>query len=239
MEGVAVTGTFGGDWSGARSGSTDSGGQLVVTTSAVKNGSSWQFCVDTASKASMNFDEADSAVFLCVGPPPPATNGSLTGIVTDTSNGVPIQGVAVSADTSQSDTTDAAGSYTLTAVPTGSRTVTFNAADYDSTASSMTVAQDATSTLNVSMTLTPVSGGSGTLKGTVKNSSGARIKGAVVQVVGGASATTNKGGKYSIQPVAEGQQFVVASHADYLDTDPMAVTITAGATATLNITLNP
>ena len=224
---------------GVRSGTTDTGGQLVVTTPAVKNGSLWLFCVDTASKASMVFDEAGSAAFLCDAPPPPETNGSITGIVTDSGNGAPIQGVAVSADTGQGDTTDAAGSYTLTTVPTGSRTVTFNAAGYDSTASSTTVAEDATSTLNVSMTPTPVGGGTGTLKGTVRDNTGSRIRDAVVQVVGGASATTNKGGKYSIQTVAEGQQFVIASHADYSDTNPIAVTITAGATATLDITLNP
>ena len=75
------------------------------------------------------------------------------------------------------------------------------------------------------------------MKGTVRDNSGTRIRDAVVQVVGGASATTNKGGKYSIETVAEGQQFVIASHADYSNTNPIAVTITAGATATLNITL--
>jgi hypothetical protein len=239
VEGVAVSGTFSGDWSGLRGGTTDNGGQLVVTTPAVKNGSSWAFCVDTASKTSMDFDVPGSAAFLCDAPPPPATYGSISGTVMDTGNGAPIQGAVVSADTGQGDTTDTAGSYTLTAVPTGTRTVNFNAAGYGSTASSTTVAEDATSTLNVSMTPIPVGGGTGSLKGTVKDDTGARIKGAVVQVVGGASATTNKGGKYSIQTVSEGQQFVIASYAGYNDTNPIAVTITAGATATLDITLNP
>ena len=89
------------------------------------------------------------------------------------------------------------------------------------------------------MVPTPVGGGTGTLKGTVTNGSGTKLSGVLLQVVGNSSATTNKGGKYSIQNVAEGQQFVIASHANYSDTNPIAVTITAGATATLNITLEP
>ncbi len=239
VEGVLVSGSFSGDWIGTRSGTTDAGGQLVVSTPAVRKGSSWQFCVDTADKASMEFDAPGSAVFLCGAPPPPSTSGSITGTVTDDGTGTPIQGAAVSADSGQSDTTDAGGSYTLTDVPTGMRTVSFNATGYDSTQSSTSVAEDATSTLNVSMTLTPVGGGTGTLKGVVKNSSGARLKDALVQVIDGPSATTGKNGRYTAQNVAEGQQFVIASHPDYSDTSPIAVTIAADTTTTLNITLNP
>lgn len=190
----------------------------------------------------MEFDAPGSAVFLCDAPPPPpppSTTGSIAGVVTDDGNGTPIQGAAVSADSGQSDTTDTGGSYTLTDVPTGTRTVTFNAADYEPTQSSTSVAEDATSTLNVSMTLIPAGGGTGTLKGVVKNSSGARLKDVLVQVVDGPSATTSKNGRYTIQVIAEGQQFVIASHPDYSDSNPIAVTITADSTTTLSITLNP
>jgi hypothetical protein len=89
------------------------------------------------------------------------------------------------------------------------------------------------------MTPIPVGGGTGTLKGTVKNSSGARLTDAMVQVVDGPSATTSKNGRYTVQNVAEGQQFVIASHPDYSDMSPVEVTITADSTTTLNITLNP
>jgi len=240
VEGVAINGTFSGDWSGTRSGTTDAGGQLVVTTPAVKKGALWQFCIDTASKAGMVFDETGSIDFLCdAPPPPPPATGSISGLVSDESNGTPIQGAAVSADSGQGDTTDAAGSYTLADVPVGTRAVTFNASGYESTQSSMSVAEDTTSTLNVSLTPIPVGGGTGTLKGTVKNSSGARLRDVLVEVVGGSSATTGKNGRYTVKNVAEGQQFVVASHPDYSDTNPIAVTITADATTTLNITLNP
>jgi hypothetical protein len=238
VDGVAISGTFTGDWSGTRNGSTNSGGQLVLVTPAVKNGNLWLFCVDTASKAGMDFNASDSAAFLC-DPPIPTTTGSIAGIVTDSNDDTPIQGAAVSADSGQSGTTDAAGNYTLTAVPTGTRTVTFNATGYDSASPSTTVLDATTSTLDASLTASPVGGGTGALKGTVTNNSGAKLGGALVQVIGGPSATTNKGAKYSIQNAPEGPQFVVASHPDYADTDPIPVTIIVGTTVTLNIKFNP
>ena len=236
---VAINGIFSGDWNGTRSGNTDSNGQLVVETPPVKNGNSWQFCVDTASKAAWDFDQAGSAAFLCGAPPPPTTTGSITGVVSDASNGNPIPGATATADSGQSDTTDATGNYTLVDVPTGARTVTFSATDYESSSPSTLVSEGATSTLNISLTPSPVGGGTGTLKGTVKNNSGSKLSGVLVQVLGGPSATTNKGGKYNIQNVPEGQRSVTASHPDYSDSDPVPVTITAGSTETLNITLSP
>ena len=239
---VDISGTFSGDWIGTRSGLTDSSGQLVVETPPVKNGSTWYFCIDTASKASISFDTEASAAFLCGAPPPPPppeTNGSITGVVTDASNGSPIAGASVTADSSQSDTTASDGSYTLTAVPTGNHTVTISASGYDSVSPSTTVSEGGTSTLNVSLSPTPVGGGTGALKGTVMNSSGSKLGGVTVQVFGGPSATTNKGGKYTIQNVPEGSQSVIASHPDYAETTPIPVTIIAGATVTLNISFDP
>jgi hypothetical protein len=127
----------------------------------------------------------------------------------------------------------------LNAVPTGTRTVTFNATAYDSASPSTTVLDSTTSTLDVPLTASPVGGGSGTLKGTVTNNSGANLPGALVQVIGGPSATTNKRGKYTIRNAPEGPQFVVTSHPDYANTDPIPVTIIVGTTVTLNITFIP
>lgn len=130
------------------------------------------------------------------------------------------------------------GSYTLTAVPTGNRTVTIDANGYDSVSPSTLVSDGATSTLNASLTPSPVGGGTGTLKGTVTSISGDKLRGVQVQVSSGPSATTNKGGKYSIQNVPEGPQSVTASLSGYIDSTD-TVTITAGSTATLNISLSP
>jgi hypothetical protein len=241
VTGVAISGTFSGDWSGVVNGTTDSSGQLVLVTPAVKNGSSWQFCVDTASKASWDIDEVTSASFLCDAPPPPpppSTTGLIAGIVTDSSNGNPVQGATVSADSGQNDITDAAGAYTLTDVPTGTSSVTANASGYDPASQSTPVLDGETSTVNFSLTLSPVGGGTGSVKGTVMNNSGSRLNGVEVQVLGGPSATTNKRGKYTIQNVPEGLQSVTVTYPGYADFLEM-VTITTGSTTTLNITLSP
>jgi len=239
---VDISGTFSDDWSGTRTGVTDSSGQLVVETPPVKNGSTWYFCIDTASKTSVSFDTVASAAFLCGAPPPPPppeTNGSIAGIVTDTSNGSPIPGASVTADSGQNETTASDGSYTLAAVPTGVRTVSVSASGYDSASPSTTVTDGGTSTLNVSLSPAPTGGGTGALKGTVTNSSGSKLGGVTIQVTGGPAATTNKGGKYTIQNVPEGLQSVIASHPDYSDATPAPVTIIAGATVTLNISFDP
>ena len=131
VSGVAVSGTFSGDWIGTESGTTDASGQLVVATPAVKNGTEWNFCVDTASKTAWDFDQTINISLLCGASPPPATTGSIAGVITDNSNGNPIQGATAGADSGQSDTTDATGNYTLTGVPTGSRTVTVSATGFD------------------------------------------------------------------------------------------------------------
>lgn len=154
--GADVSGTFSGDWVGTQSGTTDINGQLVVVTPAVKNGTDWNFCVDTASKTAWDFDQANSATFMCGASPPPP----------------------------------------------------------------------------------PPTTGTGALKGTVVSSTGAKLGGVQVQVAGGPSATTNKGGKYTIQNIPAGTQDVTAFHASeggYLG----EVTILDGSTVTLNITLSP
>jgi hypothetical protein len=158
VDGVAVSGTFSGDWSGTQSGSTDINGQLVVVTPAVKNGTDWNFCVDTASKTAWNFDQTVNITLLCGDSPPPPPPP-------------------------------------------------------------------------------PPTTGTGALKGTVM-SGGVKLGGVQVQVVGGPSATTNKGGKYTIQDVPEGLQSVTTFHASE-GSFSGTVTIVAGSTVTLNITLIP
>ncbi len=234
VAGVAVSGTFSGDWNGTGSGTTDNNGQLVVETPPVKNGSTWLFCVDTATKTDWNHDEGGSAPWLCGSPSPV---GSITGMVSDAVTG-PIQGASVSADSGQNDSTDSGGNYTLSNVPTGTRTITVSASAYDSASLPATVSDGNTSTLNFTLTAA-TGGGTGTLKGTVTNNpSGTKLGGVTVQVPGGLSATTNKGGKYTIQNVAAGDQMVTASRTGFISSmEP--VTITAGSTVTLNLKLTP
>ena len=59
-----------------------------------------------------------------------------------------------------------------------------------------------------------------------------------MQVLGGSSSLTNKGGKYSIQNVSAGLQTVIASKTGY-DTVEQEVDVPAGSTVTIDITLTP
>jgi hypothetical protein len=189
--------------------------------------------VDTASKADWVFNETDSADWLCGAPPPLPTTGSIAGIVTDFDSGLQIQGASVSTDTGQSASTEVSGNYTLTNVPTGTRTITVSASGYDSASKQTSVLDGATSPLNFALAPAASGGGTGTIKGTVKSTAGARLSGVTVQVIDGPSATTNKRGKYTIQNVPEGAQSVRAYKSGVIDTTK-PVTISTGVTATLN-----
>jgi hypothetical protein len=51
LAGVAIGGSFSGDWSGAVGGQSDGAGEAVLATPAVKNLGFVAFCVDSAAKA--------------------------------------------------------------------------------------------------------------------------------------------------------------------------------------------
>ncbi len=238
VSGVAVTGIFSGDWNGTISDTTDANGQIVVTTAAVKNGSDWNYCVDTASKTGWDFDQTFNASVLCdtpEQPPPPAASGAIEGVVTDSDTGEPISGTTASADSGENDTTNAAGEYAFADVATGTRTVTVSASGYGSASSEILVEDGLTSTLDISLNPVPVGGGTGTLKGTVLSSGNAKLSGVTIQV-GGSSGNTNKGGKYTVRDVPEGVQSVIATHASG-ESWSGSVTIVSGVTTTLNIKL--
>lgn len=155
VSGVEVSGTFGGDWIGVRGDTTDTSGQIVVETPPVKNGNTYTYCVDTASRAGWDFDQTINSFFLCNAP---VTTGTIAGVVTDANGGAPIEGASVSADTGQSDTTNAIGAYSLSSVPTGNRTVAVSASGYGADSASTLVSDGATSTVNFALTAVPPGG---------------------------------------------------------------------------------
>ena len=234
--GVAISGTFSGDWNGTRNGTTNSNGVLVLETPTVKNGNSWAFCVDTASKAGFEHDTASSGSFLCDGPP--AAVGAITGTVTDANGGAPIAGANVSSGSSN-DSTDGSGNYTLTNVPTGNAPVNVSAAGYNAASDSVTVTDGGTSSLNFSLTAAPTGGGTGSIKGTVTSNTSAKLSGVLVETDTGQSATTNKGGKYNLQNVPEGSRTVTASKSGFTYTILTGVNVSDGSTTTLNIQMSP
>ena len=101
---------------------------------------------------------------------PVGPTGTLSGTVTNSSNGNPLQGVTVHATGpfDSSTTTDASGHYSMT-LPVGTYTVTFSLFGYATkTESGVQITDGTTTTLNAALVASP----SVTLSGTVKDGSG-------------------------------------------------------------------
>jgi hypothetical protein len=88
-------------------------------------------------------------------PPPPPTTGSISGTVTKAADGTPIGGATISVDTGQSATTDASGAYTITNVPTGTRSVTASASGFESQTKTATVNENQTTIVDFALNATP------------------------------------------------------------------------------------
>ena len=168
------------------------------------------------------------------------TVGSVTGTVTDSSNGEPIAGATVSTDTGQSDLTDTNGNYTLGDVPIGDRTVTASATGFLTQQEPTTVTDGGTSTVDFMLDPEPEPAGTGSVKGKVTDAiTGKNLSGVLVEIVGtGPSGTSNNGGRYSINDVPEGSVTVRASKSGFVTEDEMVIVV-AGQSTTVNITLEP
>ena len=168
-----------------------------------------------------------------------APTGSIAGTLTDSSTGDPIGEASVSTDTGQSAMTDSGGNYTLSDVPTGDRAVTASAVGYVTQQKQTTVTEDNTSVVDFALDSEPSGGGTGTVKGSVTDAqSGAKLAGVLVETDTGQSSKTNRGGRYSISDVPEGNRTVTASKAGYA-ADSQQVYVAAGGTATANFALEP
>ena len=234
VTGVAVDGSFSGDWNGAGSASTDSSGQAEFSTPATKGLAFVQFCVDAASKAGWDMDVTGST--LCGDSNGGgSTFGTVAGKVSDTATAAGIPNAAVTTDTGESGNTDSFGNYSIANVPTGERTIAATASGYDGQNTVRNVSENTTTTVDFSLDESATSG-SGTIRGTVFSASGSKLQSVTLQVVGGTSSQSNKGGKYSIQNAPAGVQTVIATKAGYI-TQQQEVTVVAGANVTLDFVL--
>ena len=160
------------------------------------------------------------------------TPGTLTGKVTDSATGNPIQNATVSY-AGGSTTTAANGTYTLANVMPGEVLVTISKTGYATISRTQAVAGGATATLDVA--LAPP----GTITGKVTSSvDGPPIAGAIVTYSGG-TVTTNASGDYTIANIASGSQTLVAAADGYNSSPDQIVNVPANGTVTANITLTP
>jgi acid phosphatase len=167
--------------------------------------------------------------------PASTTPGSITGRVTNASNGAALSGATVSYS-GGSTTTDSGGNYTLNNVAPGTVMVTASMTGFASRTASVTVTSGATSTQNFA--LAPSSNPPGTITGKVTNSAtGAPLVGATVSFSGG-SAATDGSGNYTLSNVPAGSVAVMASMSGFVS-QTATVNVTAGATSTQNFALAP
>jgi hypothetical protein len=161
-----------------------------------------------------------------------SSSGTITGTV-KSSSGAVITGASVGFGGGTA-TTNSSGVYTLAGVPVGTVQLVASAGGFQSVTQSVTVTGGGTSTAN--FTLAPATATTGSITGKITSaSSGALLSGATVSWKGG-TTTTNTSGIYTLTNVTAGSQNVTASKTGYLPRTS-AVTVTGGATATLNIAI--
>ncbi|HEX9562482.1 MAG TPA: carboxypeptidase regulatory-like domain-containing protein [Gemmatimonadaceae bacterium] len=251
--GIALTplpGTLSGTVTDAASGAPIAGASVTTqpaTTTAITN-SQGAFTISgvpagsynvTASHAGYSPGSANGVVGpgqavtvnIALAPVP----GTISGVITNASNGAPIAGATVSTvPPTATVTTNAQGSYTIPNVPPGTYTVNATSAGFNPNSAPAAVTSSQVATTDIA--LTPLPGG---IMGVVTDASnGAPIAGATVTTVPATSSvTTNAQGAYTIQNVPPGTYTVTATRSGYSPGSGPA-TVLPGQTATRDISLS-
>ena len=137
-------------------------------------------------------------------------------------------------------TTASNGTYTISALPSGSYTVTATLTNYTTGSSAATVTQNQTTTINFALLPNP-----GTIAGTVTDSiTHLAIPSAAITVTQGtstiATSTTDASGNYSSGGIYPGTTYSVqASQTNYTSQTQSSVTVTSNATTTVSFALVP
>ena len=127
--------------------------------------------------------------------------------------------------------TDSLGRYSMGGIPTGSRTLVYSKAGYQSASKSVTIATNGNHQVNAS--IKPLA----RLTGYVRNSSGGAISDATVRVGNTSVATkTDSYGRYTLRNVPLGTITVTASRTGYYSRSA-SVSTAMGTTHQLNFAL--
>ena len=162
------------------------------------------------------------------------STGGIVGRVTNISNGAAISGATVSV-AGQTTSTNSTGNYSLTNVSTGTYSVTATKSGWGTQTKSATVATGVNTNVSFQMST------SGIIKGTITTSTGAAVAGATINFSGGSIATnknvtSSSTGTYSSGWIPIGNYTVTVTNSGFT-TQQKSVTITSGATTTVNVTL--
>jgi Carboxypeptidase regulatory-like domain/Calcineurin-like phosphoesterase len=165
--------------------------------------------------------------------PTPGGTGTISGKVTNVSTSGAVSGATVSVS-GHSTTSDSSGNYTLSSLTPGTYTVSLSKSGWLPQSKTASVTAGATTSLNFAIAT------AGKIAGTVKNSSGAAVSGAIVTFKGGAipnttSITTSSTGAYSSNWIPVGSYTVTVSMAGHT-TKTTSTTVSTGATTTVNFT---
>ena len=166
----------------------------------------------------------------------PLVVGSIGGTVSDALSSAPIEGALVTCG-ARSATTNAAGGYLLTEVPTGSgRTVTASADGYQpASRTGVTVIADTTATVDLSMTPLP-----GSIGGLVTEAAGGAPIAGVTVTCGAVSDTTGADGSYLLAGIPVGVGYTVtATSASYVTASASGIPVASQETTPVNFALNP
>ncbi|HEY5028627.1 MAG TPA: carboxypeptidase regulatory-like domain-containing protein, partial [Candidatus Angelobacter sp.] len=161
------------------------------------------------------------------------TNGTVTGKITNVSNGAILAGTTVTWS-GGSTTSNASGIYTLTNVPAGTQNITANKAGYLPRTLAATVTGDASTILNI-----PVATG-GKIAVKVVAPSGAVVSGATITIKGGNVATavtaaTSTAGLFTTNWISIGTYTVSIVKTGHT-TQTKTIAIASGATGSLTFT---
>jgi Carboxypeptidase regulatory-like domain len=153
------------------------------------------------------------------------TTGGIAGTVTNASDGADIAGVVVNDDVGDSATTDSLGAYAISGLTPGRHRVTAAMSGFASQSKTVTVTSGQNSTADFALASSQTTG---TVTGTVTSASdGSIVPGAAVSESGGARATTDSSGVYTISGLAPGSHSLTASAGGFVS-QTKSVNVTAG-----------
>jgi hypothetical protein len=221
---------------------TQSGTDGIYTFTGIPVGTYDFQCVKTGFEEQISSDQsilADEEIYIdfILLPEGTVTYGTLSGIITSSQGGTPIQNVAVQiVGLANSALSYNDGSYEVVFIPEGTYQVTFTKVGYETvTESNVAIENGNTTTLDCIMN--PIQGTS-SLIAAVTNSLGIPISAALIEIIGtGLSGTTGMGGICTIQNVPVGTYDVQVSKAGYATELIESVEFLSGIPRPLDIVL--